>query len=73
MCSNGPLGNRTHSTAILDGLVWNPWFGLLGCFLLFVSLNNIVLLKLHFQIYIRFAFVVEVVLIFSDLIIFFQI
>ena len=24
MCSNGPLGNRTHSTTILDGLVWKP-------------------------------------------------
>jgi len=34
---------------------------ILGCFLLLISLNNI--LKLHFQIYIRFAFVFEVVLI----------
>jgi len=37
----------------------NPWFGLLRCFLL-VSLNNILFLNLHFQIYIRFAFVSEV-------------
>jgi len=33
----------------------NPWFGLLRCFLLLVSLNNILFLKFHFQIYIRFA------------------
>jgi len=38
----------------------NPWFGLLRCFLHLVSLNNILFLKLHFQIYIRFAFVSEV-------------
>jgi len=38
----------------------NPWFGLLRCFLLLVSLNNILFLKLHFQIYICFAFVSEV-------------
>ena len=57
MCSNGPLGNRTHFW-----MTWcrNPWFGLLRCFLLLVSLNNILLLKLHFQVYICFAFVSEV-------------
>jgi len=38
----------------------NQWFGLLRCFLLVVSFNNILFLKLHFQIYIRFAFVSEV-------------